>query len=105
MADENGIDEVKYQALSGILNLALESNASLEYAFWSMLNLGQLNGALAPAGGTTGQVLAKASNTDYDLEWITGGGGGGITVNITGVVSPYTTPTLTDVSTNDAIDV
>ena len=35
----------------------------------------------------------------------TGGGGGGITVNITGVVSPYTTPTLTDVSTNDAIDV
>ena len=30
-------------------------------------------------GGTTGQVLAKASNTDYDTEWVdqTGGGGGG----------------------------
>ena len=91
MADEkNGIDEVKYQALSGILNLALESNASLEYAFWSMLNLGQLNGALAPAGGTTGQVLAKASNTDYDLEWITGGGGGGTWGSITGTLSSQT---------------
>jgi hypothetical protein len=30
-----------------------------------------------PAGGTTGQILAKNSNTDYDTEWITGGGGGG----------------------------
>ena len=31
-----------------------------------------------PAGGTTGQVLAKKSNTDYDTEWIdqTGGGTG-----------------------------
>jgi len=80
MANDNGMDEVKYQALSGILNLANTSNASLEYAFWSMLNLGQLNGALAPAGGTTGQVLAKASNTDYDLEWVTGAGGGGASI-------------------------
>jgi hypothetical protein len=34
---------------------------------------------LAP-GGTTGQIAAKASDTDYDVEWIdapTGGGGGG----------------------------
>ena len=30
-----------------------------------------------PAGGTTGQVLAKASGTNYDTEWVTGGGGGG----------------------------
>lgn len=37
------------------------------------------DGVGVPAGGTTGQVLAKASNTDYDTEWIdeTGGGGGG----------------------------
>ena len=34
---------------------------------------------VVPAGGTTGQVLAKKSNTDYDTEWVdqTGGGGGG----------------------------
>lgn len=33
-----------------------------------------------PAGGTTGQLLSKVSNTDYDSEWIDppeGGGGGG----------------------------
>ena len=24
-----------------------------------------------PAGGTAGQVLAKASNDDYDTEWVT----------------------------------
>lgn len=32
-----------------------------------------------PAGGTTGQVLAKASGDDYDTEWVaqSGGGGGG----------------------------
>ncbi len=34
-------------------------------------------GVGVPAGGTTGQVLAKASGTNYDTEWVTGGGGGG----------------------------
>lgn len=32
-----------------------------------------------PTGGTTGQVLAKASNTDRDVEWINQSGGGGDT--------------------------
>lgn len=34
-----------------------------------------------PTGGTTGQVLAKNSNTDFDTEWVdqTGGSGGGVT--------------------------
>lgn len=35
------------------------------------------NGVGVPNGGTTGQVLAKASGADYDTEWVTGGGGGG----------------------------
>jgi hypothetical protein len=36
-------------------------------------------GVGVPTGGTTGQVLAKASDDDYDTEWVdqTGGGGGG----------------------------
>lgn len=34
-------------------------------------------------GGTTGQVLAKKSNTDNDLEWVNQSGGGGS-------ISPYT---------------
>ncbi|MGE4532093.1 hypothetical protein [Halomonas sp.] len=50
--------------------------------------------ALVPAGGTTGQVLAKASATDFDGEWVdpaSGGGGGDIvllqTVEITSPVA------------------
>lgn len=34
-----------------------------------------------PSGGSSGQYLAKASGTDYDVTWVTGGGGG---------PSPYT---------------
>ena len=34
------------------------------------------DGVGVPAGGTTGQVLAKASATDYDDEWVTPSGGG-----------------------------
>ena len=41
-------------------------------------------GVGVPTGGTTGQVLAKTSNTNYDTQWIAapsgGGGGGPITV-------------------------
>ena len=32
-----------------------------------------------PAGGTTGQVLAKASNADHATEWVDQSGGSGIT--------------------------
>ena len=35
------------------------------------------SGVGVPAGGTTGQVLAKVDDTDYNTEWINGGGGGG----------------------------
>lgn len=34
-----------------------------------------------PAGGSSGQVLTKASGTDYDLEWTTPSGGSTITVD------------------------
>lgn len=33
-----------------------------------------------PSGGTTGQVLAKNSNTNYDVGWVNQSGGGGVTV-------------------------
>ncbi len=38
--------------------------------FWDLVALHGSPGAGVPAGGTTGQVLAKASDTDYDDEWI-----------------------------------
>jgi hypothetical protein len=39
--------------------------------------LGKLSAALRliPSGGSTGQVLAKSSNTNYEVEWATAGGG------------------------------
>lgn len=39
-----------------------------------------LRGEGVPAGGTTGQVLAKSSNTDYATEWIDAGGGASMTI-------------------------
>ena len=35
------------------------------------------------AGGTTGQVLTKASNASYDTEWTTPAGGGGTVTDVT----------------------
>jgi FlaG/FlaF family flagellin (archaellin) len=36
------------------------------------------NGQGVPTGGTTGQVLAKNSNTNYDTEWVDPSAGGGV---------------------------
>lgn len=58
---------------------------------------GQAGGALLvegiPAGGTTGQILAKASGADYDNEWIdppTGGGSGGAVTSVAGKTGAVT---------------
>ena len=36
----------------------------------------EVAGLTVPEGGTTGQVLAKNSNTNFDTEWVDPGGGG-----------------------------
>lgn len=41
-------------------------------------------GVGVPAGGTTGQVLAKSSNNDYETQWVNQGGGGGGDVTAAG---------------------
>ena len=46
-----------------------------------------------PEGGTTGQVLTKASNDDYDTTWGTGSGSG--TVTSIATTSPITGGTIT----------
>lgn len=43
------------------------------------------DGVGVPAGGTTGQVLSKASGTDYDTEWTTPEAGGVTDVQVNGV--------------------
>ena len=40
-----------------------------------------------PSGGSAGQVLAKNTNTDYDLTWITPSGGGGGTTDYSELVN------------------
>ena len=52
-----------------------------------------------PEGGTTGQVLAKATNDDYDTEWVTSGGGGSGTVTSIATTSPITGGTITTTGT------
>ena len=39
-------------------------------------NLPTIPAAGLPTGGASGQYLTKSSNTDYDVGWTTGGGGG-----------------------------
>lgn len=38
-----------------------------------------VDGRLIPSGGTSDQVLAKSSGTDYDVGWVTPSGGGAVT--------------------------
>lgn len=51
------------------------------------------SGQGVPAGGTAGQVLAKVDGTDYNTEWITPSGGGGITWENVGYTEVKTIPT------------
>lgn len=53
-------------------------------------------GVGVPTGGTTGQVLAKKSGSDYDTEWVNQSGGGGGTGSVTSVA--MTVPTGLSVS-------
>lgn len=43
-----------------------------EFRTWTL----RLVRELVPEGGTTGQVLAKVSSDDFNLQWVTSGGGG-----------------------------
>lgn len=50
-----------------------------------------------PSGGNTNQVLAKNSNSDYDLKWVnqSGGGGVGTVVNLTTTTPSFHNKTVT----------
>jgi hypothetical protein len=55
---------------------------------------------LLPAGGASGQVLAKSSATDYAVTWATpaGGGSGPATVKLTADHAPFTLTALTNIT-------
>lgn len=61
------------------------------------------DGVGVPTGGTTGQVLAKASGTDYDTEWVDQSGGGGTVQSVNNVTPDQTgniTLTADDIGTD-----
>lgn len=43
-----------------------------------------------PSGGTSGQVLAKSSGTDYDVSWVNAAGGGGTALWTSGATDAVT---------------
>lgn len=59
-------------ALDGTEQFPLVQSAGTKRSLISAIRAWML-----PSGGTTGQVLSKASATDYDFAWATSSGGGG----------------------------
>lgn len=84
-------DAVSYNGSSYVALGATTGNLPTDVAFWQLLAAQGATGATGAAGangadgadgadgqgvstgGTTGQVLAKASNTDYDTTWVNQG--------------------------------
>lgn len=50
---------------AGYVPMTVEDSPS--WVNWQLVNIGD---QLLPAGGTSGQVLAKDSNTDHDVHWV-----------------------------------
>ena len=60
-----------YDSATGALVVDVNSHTgSGTYAVWSV-NVGGIGAGAIPSGGTTGQVLAKVSSTNYDDTWVT----------------------------------
>lgn len=99
----NKVDNLKADTLDITTNLASANPKRIVYYnndyYYSDGTNWVLMTNVVPDGGTTGQVLAKATNTDYDLEWVdqTGGGGSGIPFAIASGTDTYTA-TITGVT-------
>jgi hypothetical protein len=60
-----------YDSANGELVVDVNSHTgSGTYAVWTV-NVGGIGAGAIPSGGTTGQVLAKLSSTNYDDAWVT----------------------------------
>ncbi len=70
-----------YQTLAGMSAYLTTATASTTYAPIA---------AAVPVGGTTGQVLAKSSNSDYALTWTTPASGSAVWGGISGTLSDQT---------------
>lgn len=77
--DGRGIASTSYNASTGALTITFTDSSTFQ--------TGDLRGSAVPPGGTTGQVLKKASDDDYDADWEDESGGAGSNVTITGLMT------------------
>lgn len=56
-----------------------------------------------PVGGTTGQVLAKIDGTNYNTQWVTGGGGSGTVTSVSVTTANGVSGTVATDTTTPAI--
>jgi hypothetical protein len=60
-----------YNSTTGVLVVDVQQHTGAgTYAVWTV-NVGGIDAGAIPSGGTTGQVLAKLSSTNYDDAWVT----------------------------------
>lgn len=60
-----------YNSTTGVMVADVQNHTgSGTYSLWTV-NVGGTTTAVLPTGGTTGQVLQKASATDFDVSWTT----------------------------------
>lgn len=91
-AEENVIENIKVNGVSqSVVSKEVDltvptktSDLTNDSGFITSVPVSSVDGktgsvTIIPTGGTTGQVLAKASNTDRDVEWVNQSGGGGAT--------------------------
>lgn len=64
-------DLVSYAGSGYICILASVGNLPTNATYWQLVVAKGDTGQGVPIGGTTGQILKKKSNTDYDTEWVT----------------------------------
>jgi hypothetical protein len=84
----NGITSSSYNSATGILTLTFQDATT--FSTDDLRGNTGANGQGIIAGGTTGQVLAKVSSTDYATEWVAQSGGGGSKFAAgTGVATTY----------------
>lgn len=81
-------DSVSYNGSSYVALQETTGNPPTNTTYWQLIaakgdtgatgaaGADGVDGQGVPVGGTTGQVLAKKTNTDYDTEWIDETGGG-----------------------------
>lgn len=73
---------------NGIASAVLNSDYTLTLTFtdgtsYTTPSIRGANGVGVPTGGTTGQVMTKSSDTDYDTEWTTPSGGASTLAELT----------------------